>query len=48
MIELCYFEGLTCQEIADRCGIPLGTVKSRLLAAMMKLRQEFTPVRESV
>jgi len=45
VIELCYFEGLTCQEVADRCGVPLGTVKSRLLAAMMKLRQEFIPVR---
>ena len=45
VIELCYFEGLTCQEVADRCTVPLGTVKSRLLAAMLKLRQEFMPVK---
>lgn len=38
VLELGYFEGLTCAEIAQRCGIPLGTVKSRLFAAIGKLR----------
>ena len=39
VVQLGYFEGLTCQEIATRCEIPLGTVKSRLAAAMIKLRK---------
>jgi RNA polymerase sigma-70 factor (ECF subfamily) len=38
VLMLGYFEGLSSSEIADRCGIPLGTVKSRVAAAMNKLR----------
>jgi RNA polymerase sigma-70 factor (ECF subfamily) len=41
LVELAYFEGLTCSEMAERCGIPIGTVKSRLSAGMAKLRKEF-------
>ncbi len=41
LVELAYFEGLTCSEMATRCGIPIGTVKSRLSAGMAKLRKEF-------
>jgi RNA polymerase sigma-70 factor (ECF subfamily) len=41
LVELAYFEGLSCSEMAARCGIPIGTVKSRLSAGMAKLRQEF-------
>jgi RNA polymerase sigma-70 factor, ECF subfamily len=37
-INLAYFEGLTCQEIAQRTGIPLGTVKGRLRLGLHKLR----------
>lgn len=41
LVELAYFEGLSCSEMAERCGIPIGTVKSRLSAGMTKLRQAF-------
>ena len=37
-IELAYFGGLTQQRIAQRTGIPLGTVKSRMRAALHKMR----------
>lgn len=39
VVELAYFEGLSCSEIAERIKIPIGTVKSRLAAAMGKLRE---------
>ena len=38
-IELCYFEGYTHEEIAARLGIPLGTLKSRILLGLKKLRE---------
>lgn len=38
LVELSYFEGLTHAEMATHCNIPIGTVKSRLNAAMTKLR----------
>lgn len=38
-IVLAYFQGLKYQEIADVLDIPLGTVKSRLNAAMTKLAE---------
>lgn len=37
-LEMSYFEGLTQAEIADRLGAPLGTIKSRVLLGMKKLR----------
>jgi RNA polymerase sigma-70 factor (ECF subfamily) len=39
-LELAYFEGLTQTEIAARLDQPLGTVKSWLRNALLRLRGE--------
>jgi len=38
VVEMAYFAGLTQAEIAERVGIPLGTVKGRMRLAVAKLR----------
>jgi RNA polymerase sigma-70 factor (ECF subfamily) len=45
VIALAFFQGLTQSEIAAETGIPLGTVKTRTLLAMKKLR---TALREEI
>ncbi len=40
VILLRYYEGLSCQEVATRLGIPLGTVTKTLSRAYAQLRQE--------
>ncbi|TML78586.1 MAG: sigma-70 family RNA polymerase sigma factor [Actinobacteria bacterium] len=39
VLHLAYFDGLTQSQVAEKLGIPLGTVKSRTLSAMLKLRE---------
>src|SRR5919197_359143 len=39
VLEMAYFGGSTQAQIAEELGIPLGTVKTRTLAAMRKLRK---------
>lgn len=41
LIDLMYFQGYSQSEIAEELGMPLGTVKTRVRAAMITLRQLF-------
>jgi DNA-directed RNA polymerase specialized sigma24 family protein len=38
MLRLRFYEGLAQPEIADRMGMKLGTVKSRMVTALTRLR----------
>src|ERR687893_2677485 len=39
VLTLAYFQGLTHDEISQQTGVPLGTVKSRITAALKRLHQ---------
>jgi RNA polymerase sigma-70 factor (ECF subfamily) len=43
VIELSYFRGLSSSAVAAKLDLPIGTIKSRVAAALAKLRAEFDP-----
>src|SRR5437867_7389827 len=46
VIELAFYEGLTHTEISERLNVPLGTNKTRIRLAMVKLRDGLQPLWE--
>ncbi len=45
VLLLGYFEGLSSSEIAERISVPIGTVKSRVAAALARLRAVVSPAK---
>jgi RNA polymerase sigma-70 factor (ECF subfamily) len=44
MIELSFWEGLSHSEVAEKTGVPLGTVKTRIRLGMLKLKESLGEV----
>ena len=40
-VELAFFSGLTHEQIAERLGAPLGTIKARIRRGLLRLRDLF-------
>jgi RNA polymerase sigma factor (sigma-70 family) len=47
-LELAYFGGKTSAEVAELEGIPVGTAKSRIRTALLRLRESFIEERHDV
>ena len=43
VMELTYYQGYSCREIAEIVGCPVATVKTRMFYARRKLRALLTP-----
>jgi len=47
VVEMAYLGGLSQSEIADCTGLAIGTIKTRIRLAMVKLREELNPSRQT-
>jgi len=43
LLQLTFFDGLSHIEIAEKTGIPLGTIKTRIRTGMMRMRELLEP-----